>query len=98
MRAAFSSCSLVVSNCDGRSHPSRVDLHDRQYAPLDPSHKLARHGYHRRGLVLPFGAPTGAFDMPNRFLFTPDGKWLQSDGANPLDSWEYVFHDTIYEM
>jgi hypothetical protein len=46
---------------------------------------------HRRfGLVYPFGAPNYHFNTPNRTLFSHKGEWLQSDHADPLESWEYV--------
>ena len=68
--------------------PNRIDLHHRRWARCEPSHRLAFLEYHRFGIVLPFGAHDAHFNSPNRFLFAPDGSWLQSDGANPLDSWE----------
>ncbi|KAI0314329.1 hypothetical protein OF83DRAFT_1041415, partial [Amylostereum chailletii] len=42
------------------------------------------------GILLPFGSPRSHFTAPNRHLFTPQGRWLQFDGANPLDSWEIL--------
>ncbi|KAA1477215.1 hypothetical protein DENSPDRAFT_844415 [Dentipellis sp. KUC8613] len=70
-----------------RFAPSRVDRHHRQYCQLQPSNRLAVHEFRRFGLVLPFGARNDLFNSPNRFLFSPDGKWLQDDLASPLESW-----------
>ncbi|GJE94086.1 DUF4470 domain-containing protein [Phanerochaete sordida] len=71
-----------------RFDPGRVDLRHRQWAKCEGSHRLALLEYHRFGLVLPFGAHNAHFNMPNRFLFSPEGEWLQSDGVNPLHSWD----------
>ena len=57
---------------------------------LEPSHRLALDRFRRNGLVLPFGAHGSHFDCPNRFLFTPSGRWVLADYANPLESWKYV--------
>ncbi|KAA1477214.1 hypothetical protein DENSPDRAFT_828525 [Dentipellis sp. KUC8613] len=70
-----------------RFAPSRVDLHHRYYCRLKPSNRLAVHQFRRFGLVLPFGARNNEFNRPNRFLFSPDGRWLQNDHASPLESW-----------
>ncbi|GJE88932.1 zf-MYND and DUF4470 domain-containing protein [Phanerochaete sordida] len=71
-----------------RQDPSRVDVRHRAWAQCRGSHRLARDAYNRTGLVLPFGAHAAHFDTPNRFLFSPAGAWLLSDGANPLAGWD----------
>ncbi|GJE94076.1 DUF4470 domain-containing protein [Phanerochaete sordida] len=70
-----------------RFDPARIDLRHRQWARCEGSHRLALLEYHRFALVLPFGAHSAQFNSPNRFLFSPLGEWLQTDGANPLNSW-----------
>jgi len=71
-----------------RNAPARGDLRDRMYAKLKPSHRVAFQEYRRFGIVLPFGAMNAHFNSPNRSLFSPDGKWLQTDYADPLEGWE----------
>lgn len=71
-----------------RFDPSRIDRHHRQYIRLEPSHRLAFLEFRRFGIVLPFGARNDHFNTPNRFLFSPEGTWLQNDLANPLHSWD----------
>lgn len=70
--------------------PLRGDNHERKLWMLEPSHRMSLLKFNRSGVLLPFGAPSGQFDSPNRFLFTQRGQWLQSDDVSPLDSWEYV--------
>jgi len=74
-----------------RRAPSRADFRDRQYAKLRPSHRVAFQEFRSFGLVLPFGAVNAHFNIPNRSLFSPDGIWLQTDYADPLEGYEYVF-------
>ena len=71
-----------------RNAPVRGDLRDRMYARLNPSHRVAFQEYRRFGIVLPFGAMNAHFNSPNLSLFSPDGKWLQTDYADPLEGWE----------
>lgn len=71
-----------------RNAPSRRDYRDRMYMGLRPSHRVAFQEYRRSGIVLPFGASKAQFNCPNRSLFSPDGKWLQTDYADPLEGWE----------
>ena len=89
----FVSHSLSVSDIQNeydrvRTAPSRRDYQDRMYASLKPSHRVAFQEFRRFGIVLPFGAPNAHFNRPNLSLFSPDGKWLQTDHADPLESWE----------
>ncbi|KAJ6576027.1 hypothetical protein DFH09DRAFT_980979 [Mycena vulgaris] len=69
---------------------NRVDRYHREYCRLEPSHRLSSLEFRRFVLLLPFGAPNNYFSTPNRFLFSPAGKWMQGDMANPLDSWDPV--------
>ena len=71
-----------------RNAPSRRDFRDRMYIGLRPSHRVAFQEYRRSGIILPFGAATAQFNCPNRSLFSPSGKWLQTDYADPLEGWE----------
>ena len=70
-----------------RKAPSRVDFRDRMYMGLRPSHRLAFLEYWRFGIILPFGALNAHCNVPNPSLFA-DGMWLQTDFADPLESWE----------
>jgi hypothetical protein len=78
-----------------RYAPSRNDHYHFRYSRLEASHRLSVLNYRTTGLVLPFGASTEPFAIRNRHLFSPDGKWLATDLANPLDSWEYVVEFVI---
>ena len=71
-----------------REAPSRRDFRDRMYASLKPSHRVSFRRYRRFGIVLPFGAYNAHFNFPNRSLFTPTGRWLQTDYADPLEGWQ----------
>ena len=70
-----------------RRAPSRADYRDRMYMGLRPSHRLAFLEYRRFGIILPFGALNAHCNAPNSSLFS-NGVWLQTDYANPLESWE----------
>jgi len=89
----FMSFSLSIGDIQDeydrvRSAPSRRDYQDRMYTTLKPSHRVAFQEFRRFGIVLPFGAPNAHFNRPNLSLFSPDGKWLQTDYADPLEGWE----------
>lgn len=71
-----------------RTAPSRRDYRDRMYASLKPSHRVAFQQFRRFGIVLPFGALNAHFNCPNPSLFSLEGKWLQTDYADPLAGWE----------
>lgn len=79
---------LLLSHPPSSFNPSRKDYVHRRLHALNSSHRLALLKYFRRGLLLPFGAHDECFETPNRFLFSPDGKWLQADFATPTDGWE----------
>lgn len=71
-----------------RQAPSQIDFRDRMYVNLKPSHRVAFQEYRRIGIILPFGATTAHFDYPNLSLFSSEGKWLQTDYADPLEGWK----------
>ncbi|KIJ15964.1 hypothetical protein PAXINDRAFT_176417 [Paxillus involutus ATCC 200175] len=77
-----------------RTAPTRLDYRDRMYVGLKPSHRLAFLEFRRFGVVLPFGAVNAHFNAPNPSLFSPSGEWLQTDYADPLESWDL---DKIFE-
>jgi hypothetical protein len=83
------SVSNIQSEYDRvRNAPSRRDFRDKMYAKLRPSHRAAFQEYRRFGIILPFGAVNAHFNAPNLSLFSPDGKWLQNDHADPLEGWK----------
>ena len=67
--------------------PSRADFWDRMYMLMRPSHRRAFLEHHRFGIILPFGALNAHCNMANPSLFS-NGAWLQTDYADPLESWE----------
>lgn len=69
--------------------PERVDYHDRYYAGLKPSHRLALKQWCSYGLVLPFGAINAHMAIPNPWLFTHDDRLMLNDGAHPFDGWDF---------
>ncbi|KAG1747941.1 uncharacterized protein EDB91DRAFT_1235835 [Suillus paluster] len=71
-----------------RTASSRGDYRDRMLARLKPSHRLAFQEFRRFGIVLPFGAMNAHFNVPNASLFSLNGKWLQTDYADPLAGWD----------
>ncbi|KAF8963713.1 hypothetical protein BDZ97DRAFT_1731661 [Flammula alnicola] len=71
-----------------RGAPSRRDFRDRMYSQLRPSHRVAFQEYRRFGIILPFGAMNAHFNVPNHSLFSFSGQWLQTDFADPLESWD----------
>ncbi|KIK98607.1 hypothetical protein PAXRUDRAFT_133868 [Paxillus rubicundulus Ve08.2h10] len=77
-----------------RTAPTRLDYRDRMYMGLKPSHRLAFLGFRRFGVVLPFGAANAHFNAPNPSLFSLSGEWLQTDYADPLESWDL---DKVFE-
>lgn len=91
----FISSSISARDVQGeydrvRNAPSRRDYKDRMYLGLRPSHRVAFQEFRRSGIVLPFGASKAHFTCPNLSLFSPEGKWLQTDYADPLEGWKSV--------
>ncbi|KAJ7036561.1 hypothetical protein C8F04DRAFT_1337414, partial [Mycena alexandri] len=68
--------------------PERVDYRDRYLSSLQPGHRLAFSRFRTTGILLPFGVDICHFTEPNRLLFSPDGRWLSMDDANPLFGWD----------
>lgn len=71
-----------------RKAPSRRDYRERMYTRLWPSHRVAFQEYYDFGIILPLGAVNSHFNSPNLSLFSPKGKWFQTDHANPLKGWK----------
>jgi hypothetical protein len=71
-----------------RNTPTRHANRERKYARLRPAHRVAFQKYRRSGILLPFGEVDARFNKPNYSLFEPDGKWWQTDYADPLMGWE----------
>ncbi|KAF9523612.1 hypothetical protein CPB83DRAFT_871582 [Crepidotus variabilis] len=78
-----------------RNAPSRLDYRDRMYAGLKPSHRVAFERYRRFGILLPFGAMNAHFNCPNNSLFSLEGKWWQTDYADPLEGWDIAAIITV---
>lgn len=90
---SFVKTSLSIGDAQGeyervRNAPSRKDYRDRMYAGLKPAHRVAYQEYRRFGIILPFGSVNAHFNVPNQSLFSPSGKWLQTDYADPLGGWK----------
>jgi len=91
----FISSSLSIGDIQDeydrvRTAPSRCDYRDRMYLSLKPAHRVAFREFRLFGIVLPFGAMNAHFNRPNLSLFSPEGKWMQTDYADPLEGWESV--------
>ncbi|KAF5606011.1 uncharacterized protein FSUBG_6347 [Fusarium subglutinans] len=66
---------------------SRIDIHDREFLFLSPSHRVARHRFRQDGLLLPFGAQRSEHCEVNPTFFrSPDG-WPMNDFADPVMGW-----------
>ncbi|KAA1470766.1 hypothetical protein DENSPDRAFT_73505 [Dentipellis sp. KUC8613] len=70
-----------------RVSPLNIDRLHRRYCQVEPAHRQALHHFRKTGVLLPFGAATARFEHPNRLLFSPEGKWIQDDLADPLRGW-----------
>lgn len=86
----------VASNAlnDIMNAPQRGDYRDRYYASIKPSHRVAFERWRSSGLILPFGAANAHLAIPNRWLFTKDGRLFLSDDANPFEGWDF---DEIFD-
>ncbi|CAL1709038.1 unnamed protein product [Somion occarium] len=70
---------------------AREEVHQRFYANMDPSHRLAFEYFRQTGIVFPFGGSIAEFTEPNYSFFMPGcqtPEWLQHDQVQPLDSWD----------
>lgn len=68
--------------------PERVDYRHRYFCRLKPSHRVAFEEWRNFGLVLPFGAANAHMNLPNKWLFAPDGRLWLNDSASPLEGWD----------
>ncbi|KFY06924.1 hypothetical protein V492_07605 [Pseudogymnoascus sp. VKM F-4246] len=69
--------------------PGRADYRDRwYYKEASPAMRIAKRRFREDGLVLPFGHPRSAFDVPNPTLFSSSKKWAMDDQANPSGRWQ----------
>ncbi|KAJ6568386.1 hypothetical protein DFH09DRAFT_918084 [Mycena vulgaris] len=67
----------------------RLDLREKYFAGLKPPHRMAFQRFRESGILAPFALNTVNFTEPNRrFLFSPQGKWLVPEDANPLFGWD----------
>ncbi|OBT66458.1 hypothetical protein VE03_03695 [Pseudogymnoascus sp. 23342-1-I1] len=68
--------------------PERADYRDRwYYKDACPSMRIAKQRFREDGLLLPFGHPRTAFNVPNPTLFSNSKSWLMSDKADPSAGW-----------
>ncbi|KAJ7066768.1 hypothetical protein B0H15DRAFT_925988 [Mycena belliarum] len=68
--------------------PDRLDLREKYFAGLHPSHRMAFKRFRESGILVPFSLNTAKFTEPNRFLFSPQGTWMVPEDANPLFGWD----------
>jgi hypothetical protein len=88
LSTSFSVQEIQAQHDKVRNAPSRGDYRDKMYAALRPSHRVAFQHFRRFGLILPCGAPNAHFNAPNLSFFSPEGEWLETDYADPLEGWE----------
>ncbi|KAK7946009.1 uncharacterized protein PG986_010330 [Apiospora aurea] len=67
--------------------PSRLDYRARAYHQQDPPTRFGAQKFRERGILLPLGAPTEAFTIPNPTLFTSSGGWPLTDSSDPRNGW-----------
>ncbi|EED17851.1 conserved hypothetical protein [Talaromyces stipitatus ATCC 10500] len=85
---------------------SRIDYLDRAMFLLPPSWRVAKIKFRTDGLLLPFGAARGDFNVPNPTFFHSQTSWPMTDFADPLHGWElrdvlqeaYSAKDDIYGL
>ncbi|KAM0748895.1 hypothetical protein T439DRAFT_349050 [Meredithblackwellia eburnea MCA 4105] len=65
----------------------REEFRQWNMARLKPFHKVSLAHYRECGLLLPLSASMSGFNVPNKFLFDKEGKWLQNDADLPLYCW-----------
>ncbi|KAJ7114112.1 hypothetical protein C8R44DRAFT_231191 [Mycena epipterygia] len=68
--------------------PERVDYRDRYLSALEPSHRVGFSRFRTTGVLAPFAVNVSHFTEPNRLIFSPEGRWLTMDNANPLFGWD----------
>ncbi|KFY46659.1 hypothetical protein V495_02325 [Pseudogymnoascus sp. VKM F-4514 (FW-929)] len=68
--------------------PERADYRDRwYYKDASPSMRIAKQRFREDGLLLPFGHPRVAFDVPNPTIFSSSKSWPMSDQTDPSSGW-----------
>ncbi|KAH8593889.1 hypothetical protein B0O99DRAFT_546517 [Bisporella sp. PMI_857] len=68
--------------------PERTDYRERWYfKDASPTMRIAKQRFREDGLLLPFGHPRIAFDIPNPTLFHSSRSWPMDDKADPSDGW-----------
>ncbi|KAK8070351.1 hypothetical protein PG997_010554 [Apiospora hydei] len=67
--------------------PSRIDYRERAYYQEDPPTRFGAHKFRERGILLPLGASTDTFTVPNPTLFTGAGGWPLMDSSDPRNGW-----------
>ncbi|KAJ7483326.1 hypothetical protein FB451DRAFT_1439130 [Mycena latifolia] len=80
--------SALKSMKDTTMAPDRLDLREKYFAGLKPSHRMAFQHFRESGILAPFSLNTVNFTEPNRFLFSAQGRWLVPEDANPLFGWD----------
>ncbi|KAJ7230408.1 hypothetical protein GGX14DRAFT_583140 [Mycena pura] len=65
-----------------------LDLREKCFAALHPSHRMAFQRFRETGVLAPFSHNIANFTEPNRLLFSPHGAWLVPEDANPLFGWD----------
>ncbi|KAG8929397.1 hypothetical protein FRC01_004405 [Tulasnella sp. 417] len=65
----------------------RFDYRERYYSTLRPRHRAGCSHWLDTGILLPLGQPVDSYNMPNRLLYSADGKWLLTDSASPVFAW-----------
>ncbi|EEA24163.1 hypothetical protein TMatcc_007239 [Talaromyces marneffei ATCC 18224] len=68
--------------------PSRQDYRDRAMFALPPSWRVAKAKFRADGILLPFGASSGDFKVPNPIFFHDRTLWPMPDSADPLHGWK----------
>ncbi|KAF5669175.1 hypothetical protein FCIRC_9338 [Fusarium circinatum] len=66
---------------------SRIDIHDREFLFLSPSHRVARHRFRQDSLLLPFGAQRSEHCEVNPTFFRSEDGWPMNDFADPVMGW-----------
>ncbi|KAI1287182.1 hypothetical protein F5Y03DRAFT_405643 [Xylaria venustula] len=67
--------------------PSRIDYVDRAILTKPPAAAIGMIKYRKDGVLVPFGQPRDAFNVPNPTVFDSTLEWPMRDSADPLDGW-----------
>ncbi|KAJ7483321.1 hypothetical protein FB451DRAFT_1169926 [Mycena latifolia] len=88
LRSEYTLSDALASMRSVMWSPSRVDQLDRHLSSLEPNHRVSFSRFRTTGVLAPFTADVSHFTEPNRLIFSPEGKWLTMDDANPLSGWD----------